>query len=200
LFRRLGDKRREEAPVIHVDAILRVVAPDGGDIDHGEVRGLIYRLIAEGLPIRSVSMDQYMAPPNLQMFKRRGLRTQEIGERKFKIKPYLTLRQAIYEGRVICPWHPVLSEELKALEMDDRRRKVVHPPKGSKDLADALAGLVYYITENTRGGSPLGPEKITSRHDPRSQGPTWSNGEVIWPDEPMQKGDDEVNFSWIITG
>lgn len=201
-----GEKRREEAPVIHIDGILRIVAPDGGDIDHGEVRGLIYRLISEGLPIRSVSMDQYMGPPNLQMFSRRGLRTEEVGERKAKMKPYLTLRQALYEGRVVCHHHPVLEAELKALEMDGMRKKVIHPPRGSKDLADALAGVVYWITERTRGGGPLYPEKVTTPKDYRTAGPAWSEGEVIWPDEELDTdrretgSSDGATYSWIIRG
>lgn len=173
----------ENAPVIHVDGVLRALAPDGGDIDHGEVRGVIYQLISGGMPIRSVSMDQYMSPPNLQMFKRRGLKTEEVGERVARMKPYLMLRQAIYEQRVICPYHPVLEKELKELEISEDGKKVKHPPKGSKDLADALAGLVYYLTEHGRTGDPLGPMKGQVVVDSGGTGPQWSNGEVIWPDE-----------------
>ena len=134
VFRRNPDnpaeKIREDAPIIHIDCALRVVAPEGEDIDHAEVRGLVYRLMEKGVPIRSVSMDQYMAPTNLQLFKRRGLRTAEVGERKAKLRLWMTARQALYEGRVISPQCAPLQKELKELELDSGGRKVKHPPKG----------------------------------------------------------------------
>lgn len=124
------EKIKEEAPVIHIDAALRVTAPDGEDVDHSEVRGLVYRLMEKGVPIRSVSMDQYMGPSNLQLFKRRGLRTSEIGERKLKLRPYMASRQAIYEHRVLATPNAQLEKELKDLELDATGKKVKHPPKG----------------------------------------------------------------------
>lgn len=198
-----GQKYMEVAPIIHVDALLRIVAPDGGDIDHAEVRGVVYRCQSEGYPILSVAMDQYMAPPNLQMFKKRGLKTEEVGERRFRLKPYLTLRQAIYEGRIVSPFHPVLDKELKELEIDEKAQKIKCPPKGSKDMADALAGLVFYLTEHGRLGEPVGPSMGMSVSEARDNQPTWSNGEVRWPDEEVDSPDDSHGrggySSWIVT-
>ena len=39
--------------------------------------------------------------------------------------------------------HPVLVREAKALELKNGR-KVDHPPNGSKDVVDAVAGAVYH--------------------------------------------------------
>ena len=180
-----GEKIREDAPVIHVDGVLRIVAPDNGDIDQGEVRGVILRMISEGYPIRSMSMDQFCGPPNLQLFKRRGLRVEEVGERVAKLRPYLTLRQAIYEQRVVCPWHEGLDRELKGLEFDAKTNKVRHGAKLSKDLSDALAGVVYYITEHMQGDGPLGPQLGMSAPDRKVTGTAqWSSGgHVEWHDE-----------------
>jgi len=180
-----GEKIPEEAPVIHVDGVLRICSPDGGDIDQGEVRGVVLRMISEGYPIRSMSMDQFCGPPNLQMFKRRGLRVEEVGERVARLRPYLMLRQAIYEQRIVCPWHEGLDKELRELEFDTGANKVRHGPKGSKDLADGLAGVVYYITEHMRGGGPLGPQLGTSVADRKVTGTAqWSSGgHVEWHDE-----------------
>mgnify|MGYP001294608218 FL=1 len=186
VFRRdpeTGEQTREEAPVVHVDALLRVVAPDGGDIDQGEVRSVVYRLIAEGYPIKSVSMDQYCAPPNLQMFQRRGLKAVEMGERVAKLKPYLNLRQAIYEGRVRSPFHPGLEKELKELEMDGDKVKHPKTSTASKDLADALSNGVYYVSQNMRAQSLPAPSmgiSVPSGPDPKVQ---WSHGNPTWPDE-----------------
>lgn len=206
-----NEQRREDAVVIHIDCILRIVAPDGGDVDHGEVRGLVYKLMKGGVPIRSVSMDQYLAPSNLQMFKRKGLRTEEIGERRFKLKPYITTRQALYEGRVMSPVSENLSNELKSLELHPSGKKVIVPAKGSKDLADALCGVVYYISENMRAGVVLAPSLGVSG-SARPSGPQWSSGgNIDWGDDDEYDyappptsdgpGGDGGGFSsWIILG
>lgn len=173
----------EDAVVIHIDACLRIVAPDGGDVDHGEVRGLVYRLMKGGVPIRGVSMDQFMSPTNLQLFKRKGLRTEEIGERRNKLKPALTARQAIYEKRLILPDHAMMIKEIKDLELDKTGRKCVHPPRGSKDLADALFGVVYWLSENMRAGQALG---VTAgvKVQPKQNKAQWhTGGDVTWADE-----------------
>jgi len=197
-----GEKRREDAVVIHIDATLRIVASDAGDIDHSEVRGLVYRLMAKGVPIRSVSMDQYMAPPNLQMFKAKGLRTSELGERRFKLKPYLTTRQAIYEGRVITPQASQLITELKGLELSPDGKKVRHQQRGAKDIADAMAGVVYWITENKRPGLVLAPTRGVSSSG--ASGVGWSDGDYQWSDEagetpPAEDNGDGGYSSWLVT-
>ncbi len=38
-----------------------------------------------------------------------------------------------------------LIRELASLELDAKRRRVDHPPHGSKDVADAVASVVYII-------------------------------------------------------
>lgn len=202
-----GEKLTEEAVIIHIDAILRIVAPDGGNVDHAEVRSLVYRLKARGVPITSVSMDQFSSPTNLQLFKRKGLKAAEVGERKFKLKPALTTRQALYEERVSCPVSDKLESELKGLEISDDGRKVKKPPRGTKDLADALMGVVYYISENMREGVVLGPSLGVSVSD-RSSGVQWhSGGDVTWGDEDeytprpehQRSQDGEGGFqSWIV--
>lgn len=202
----------EWAPVIHVDGVLRALAPDGGDIDHGEIRGIIYNMIASGYPIRSVSMDQFMAPPNLQLFKKRGLRTAEVGARTAFLKPYMTLRQAIYEDRITIPKHLILNKELRELEIDDKAMKIKHPLKGSKDLADALSNAVYYLSEHGQLGEPLGPSFGVTTRESTGKTPLWSEGNTIWPDEeeeatleprspspPPDKADRNEGFSsWIV--
>jgi len=158
------------------------------------------------VPIRSVSMDQYMAPSNLQLFKKRGLKVLEIGERRFKMKPYIAMRQAIYEERLTCPPADDLVAELKALEVTDDGRKVVKPARGAKDIADALSGVVYYMNENMRAGAALAPTLGTSV-DPAGAGPQWrSDGEVVWGDEearpvaPSADDEGEGYSLWIISG
>ncbi len=196
-----GARIMEEAIIVHIDCVLRIVAPDGGNVDHAEVRGLVYRLKAQGVPIMSVSMDQYSAPTNLQLFQRRGLRTEEVGERRFKLAPALTTRQTIYERRVVAPASALLHAELKGLEKDEKTQKVKKGPKGTKDLADALMGVVYYVTEHMRDGAVMAPELIESVHE-GGGGVQWhTGGDVSWGDDddviPRREHSDGYP-SWIV--
>ncbi|MBL6931604.1 MAG: hypothetical protein ISR45_01555 [Rhodospirillales bacterium] len=61
-------------------------------------------------------------------------------------EPYEWLKAALYDQRVSIPDHETLRTELISLEVDSKTEKVDHPPTGSKDLADALAGVVYGLS------------------------------------------------------
>lgn len=53
--------------------------------------------------------------------------------------PYEMTKSALYDGKVRIPEHTKLLRELQT-------RKIDHPVRGSKDIADALAGVVYGLT------------------------------------------------------
>ena len=59
---------------------------------------------------------------------------------------YEILKSALYDQRVSIPKNKLLQSELLSLEVDAKTGKIDHPPSGSKDLADALAGVVYGLT------------------------------------------------------
>ena len=56
------------------------------------------------------------------------------------------MKSAIYDGRISIPEHVKLREELISLEVDNKAVKIDHPIGGTKDLTDALAGVVYGLT------------------------------------------------------
>ncbi len=92
-----------------------------------------------------VSADTYQSADTLQLLSQQdfvtGVRSIDRDPR-----PYDVLKTALYDGRVELPAHDALLRELLALERDARTGRVDHPPHGSKDLADALAGVVYGLT------------------------------------------------------
>ena len=55
--------------------------------------------------------------------------------------------------------------ELLSLEFEDKAGRVDHPPSGSKDLADALAGVVYGLTMSRDVWSQYGvdPHELAPR-------------------------------------
>ena len=207
LVRRLDPEtheyKTEEAPVIHIDLVLRIIPPHAGEIDHQLVRSLIYKLTEGGLPIRSVSADKWMGLPNLQLIEKHGFKTSEISTQR-DLGPYLAARSALYERRIKSPEYPVLAKELRELELNEQGTKLDHPKGGTKDIADAWAAVIFFIVNNSR---PIGTVVMT-KGDSKLERPTGnlpyptSDGGIVWPDEPVRDtspdGDSDGLPSWII--
>jgi hypothetical protein len=197
-----GKKSIEEAPVFHIDCMLRVIAGSANEIDHSELRGLIYRLNEGGFHIRSVSMDHWMSVPNMQLLKKQGFRVAEISTWK-KIDPYDTARSALYESRISAPPHEKLADELRALELDPKRPhdkpRVICPHGGTKDLADAWAGGIYYVATNATTGIALAPtqgayvDPTEAVHSRAGYGANylWKSGDIHYTDEEGYGGSED---------
>ena len=141
----------ESAPVIWIDFMLRIVPPIGGEIDYGKIRSLVYQLQGHGFPIGLATMDQYNSADTMQKFAIKGIETERLSLER-TMDPYDTIKACIYEGRLQMYRYAPAREELQALQRDNVKNKVDHPPNGSKDVADALAGVVFSLTTNYRGG------------------------------------------------
>ena len=61
---------------------------------------------------------------------------------------YNALKAAVNQNRIDVPHIEELDSELARLEVI-KGQKVDHPPGGSKDMADALAGVCWLIQEHT---------------------------------------------------
>lgn len=136
----------EMAPVFVVDVLLRIKPPPGDEIILGDVRAFVYQLAEHGYPIGFVSMDSHQSIDGIQQMNQRGLEAEVLSVDR-KPDPYECLKIAIYEGRVIFYGYPILLKELAHLEKNHITGKVDHPVGGSKDVADALAAVVFSLTE-----------------------------------------------------
>jgi hypothetical protein len=118
-----------------------------GEISFERIRQLIYRLSELGLPIGWVSFDGFQIADSIQQLRLKGYQTgvQSVDRTS---DAYDTLKSAIYDKRVSAPKDDHLLGELLALELDHERGKVDHPSiqGASKDVSDALAGVVYGLT------------------------------------------------------
>lgn len=141
-------KYREVLPIIFVDFILRIKPPKGGEIQIADIRQLVYKLsMIGGFQIGLITMDSFQSADSIQIFQRMGFPSKVLSVESIKV--YEVLKNAIYEERIDIYYYEPLIEELKALEFNYDKRKVDHPKGGSKDLADALAGVVYSLTESS---------------------------------------------------
>lgn len=143
-----GHKYSERAPEITADVVLKIVPPIGGEIILGEVRKLVYQLSRHGYMITCVSLDSWNSADAIQKLNQKGFNAIQLSVDR-TMGPYDLLKSALYEDRLYYYDYPELLRELRELEHDRAKRKVDHPLRGSKDVADALAGIVWTLTENS---------------------------------------------------
>lgn len=142
----------EIKPVIVIDCLYRVKAMPGTEILLSEIRRVIYDLKDENkFRIIDVTMDGFQSTDTMQLLRKKRFRTDYLSVDRSTL-PYEDLREALYDGRLEFPPYitymnkgdvkrvNVLVQELQ--QLTDTGKKIDHPPAGSKDLADAVAGVV----------------------------------------------------------
>lgn len=143
----------EMKPVIVFDCLVRMRPLPGTQIQLSDVRQIVYHLKNDrGYRIKKVTLDGFQSTDTLQQLAKRKFQTEYISVDK-DILPYHDLREAVYEGRVEFPrfmslkkhgdLEPVeiaVHELLRLIEKDNG--KIDHPEGGSKDVSDAMAGVV----------------------------------------------------------
>lgn len=135
----------EMLPDIWIDDVLEVAPPRGGEIQFYKIREVLYALKKMGLNIRWVTFDSFQSTDSIQLLRQAGFATGYLSMDTSN-DPYDLTKAAIYDGRISYPRHPRLINELISLEKDTKRNKIDHPPHGSKDCSDSLAGVVYGLT------------------------------------------------------
>lgn len=139
------ERQFEMMPNIHVDALLEIRPPRGGEILFSKVRDIIYLLTKKGMNIKWVTFDSFQSTDARQILAQQGYSTatQSLDS---DTQGYEMLKTAFYDGRLDAPTHTKCLKELLRLERDEKKDKIDHRPKESKDVADGLAGIVYGLT------------------------------------------------------
>lgn len=184
-----GDEFNDVAPYIVIDFMLQIQPPPGEQIYLPDVRRMIYELIDHGFHLSGFSTDTYQSAEMVQQMKARGVRSEILSVDR-TTEPYEALKSAIYEDRIeFYRYEPFLAE-LKALEYDRIKGKVDHPVAGSKDVSDAVAGVVSGLVRSS-ARMPIGPITSVERED-RGENMGWvTDGKIpVGPDldiEPLKK-------------
>lgn len=135
----------EKLPHIVFDFVLQVVPPRGDEIKIHRIREMIHSLRASGVPIKWVTFDSFQSVDSIQLLRQQGFTTGKIST-DITPAPYILTKNALYDGRVSCPEHPIAQKELAELERNVSKGKIDHPPTGSKDCSDAMASVIYGLT------------------------------------------------------
>jgi hypothetical protein len=159
--RRVVEIDGELKPYIVIDMLMRLSAPAGGEIMLGDMRRILYHL-RDGLKfnIVSVTFDGFQSHDTIQQMRQRRFRRVDYLSIDKEKLPYEDLREAIYEDRIEIPplmtkFRPedpevceIAYKELS--ELIDTGPKIDHPEYGSKDVADAIAGVTYALMGDRR--------------------------------------------------
>lgn len=142
----------EKKPYIVFDFLMRIHAMPGTEIMLSEVRQIIYTLRDDlRFRLKTVTLDGFQSTDTMQQLRKKKFTVDYLSVDKNTL-PYEDLREAIYERRVEFPEYvtylnagddrrvEIAVKELMELSHDGK--KVDHPEGGSKDVADAMAGVV----------------------------------------------------------
>jgi hypothetical protein len=137
----------EYLPIINVDLVYYWEAAHGQEINFSSVRQMILDLNRK-FEVASVTFDQWQSVDMIQTLRSLGVNAEFHSVKK---TDYDTLMTAIYDKRLRGYWNELLVEdELLKLKLYNNTR-IDHPTKGTKDLADALAGSVFACAKNISG-------------------------------------------------
>jgi hypothetical protein len=146
------------APIVVVDAVVWWEPKVEGPVNLSEVKQWIQGLRRQGFNIGLVSFDRWQSFDIQQELQAVGMKTDTVSVAK---KHYEDLAMMIYEERIAMPNIPLLLEEMSELKITDNGKRVDHPRKKSKDLADAVCGSVFNAISHT----PKNPNVVVEVHD-----------------------------------
>lgn len=135
----------EWLPKIRLDGILEIQPPNNGEIQIAKIREVIYTLKEMGMNIQWVTFDSFQSADSIQLLRQKGF-ISGLQSMDMKPTPYLVTKDAFYDGRVAAPLVEKVLREFSGLEQDPKTGKIDHNPYTSKDLTDAIAGVVYGLT------------------------------------------------------
>ena len=134
-------------PNIKIDIAVAITAPPGGEILFYDFKQLVFFLQDRGFYIKKITSDSWNSIDFQQSMKSRGIESEVLSVDRDTI-PYDNLKKCIYESRVKCHKYEHLKKELERLELVNGD-KIDHPKTYSKDVADAVCGVVYNITKSS---------------------------------------------------
>lgn len=145
-----GGTALEQRPVVKVDFVTAFEAdaravPAPREVQIRWYRKLVWELRSRGFYIAGVSFDRFQSADSMQILDSWGIETRQASTDR-STALYDTLRDVMYDSRLEGYYHDLLVGEIQRLSKL-KNGKIDHPPGGSKDLADALAGAVAYAVE-----------------------------------------------------
>ena len=108
--------------------------------------------------LKWISFDTFQSADSIQLLRQKGFTTGTYSMDTTSI-PYDFTKSAFYDGRIKAPVHDKALSEMMRLERNPQSGLIDHPPNFSKDCSDAVAGVVFGLTNRreiwVRHGVPM---------------------------------------------
>ena len=165
-------KHSVRMPYIKFDFLGRIKSVRGEEILLSRIRQLIYEISTKGYNIALITFDGFQSIDSIQILKSQGYRVARLSIDRTATKiildkdvtdgsgikrqstdgqilgPMQAIKDVLYDDRLKIPIHPYWEIEAKGAEIDYRKNKVDHKPRGSIDLLQSMAGSVYNLVNN----------------------------------------------------
>jgi len=154
-------------PFVVIDMMVRIWPPETGQIDIDAIRQFVMDL-GRIYPVKKVTCDGWQSVYLLQLFHKQGYEAEVLSMDR-KPDPYLSLRGITADRRIAYYRYQPYINEVLDLEFDREKNKVDHPDvatdgdKGRKDVADAVAGVVYNCLMDQGSVAPVVDEAAAER-------------------------------------
>lgn len=147
--RRSVEGKLEKRPKIKIDFMRRITAGPRDEIKFEDIRQIIYRLKDIGYNIHLVTFDGWQSIDSIQTLNSAGFNAEMFSIDR-NPESYYTLKAALLDDRLDYYNYKPFITELQQLE-ELKGKKIDHPRTGSKDVSDAVAGVVYQAAKGTPG-------------------------------------------------
>jgi hypothetical protein len=163
-------------PVAKFDFVGRLKAGPREEILISQVREIIYELSRRGFYIALITFDGFQSTDSIQILKSHGYRVgrlsidrtstylkfaktnkkkdwdddglKRISTEGQVMAAWQCLKDALYDDRLDLVQHDFWEKEAKSAEVNFRKQKVDHPPRGTIDLLQSIAGAMFNMTNN----------------------------------------------------
>lgn len=143
-----GEIVEVKMPTVYYDFYVGLKPMAGSRMDYSKVAAFVLFLRDLGFRIRKVTTDQYQSQHLQQILEKYRFEVEEFSVDR-EDRPYLVLRDAILDNRVMGYDYPLVTDlndgELVHLVHDTDKRKVDHDFEGSKDVADCMAAVAHHV-------------------------------------------------------
>lgn len=161
-------------PFVRFDFIGRIKATMGDEIILSNIREIIYDIASRGFYLNLISYDGFQSVESMQILRSQGYKVARLsidrtstklivdkhydkfnGVRRESTDGQLTaavqsVKDALYDGRLEVPYHEYVRKEMEGAEIDYKKNKVDHKPRGTIDILHTLSGATYNLINNER--------------------------------------------------
>ena len=161
-------------PFIRFDFIGRVQAAKGEEILLSEIREIIYTIQKLGFYLGLITFDGFQSVDSIQILRSQGFKVGRLSIDRTSTKLVLDkrsktddglkrlstegqtmaamqgLKDALYDDRLAIPVHEYWKKEAIGAEIDYKKNKVDHKPRGTIDMLQSMAGGIYNLINNEK--------------------------------------------------